>query len=151
MSKHNVSNRYQHTFRRYDRKILVYIALFVSLVSIVSNLFPSQEVNRVEVYYDNTMIFTANLDIEEVFELENTDTYAAIKDKMTIEVSWGKVRVSQSNSTKRDCSSVGWISESNQQLVCLENKIVIKVKKDNTFKLPGDVIFCDVDGSKCPL
>lgn len=145
------NNRYVHAFKRYDRKVLMYITLFVALINFSQIFVPVQEVNKVEVYYNNNLVFTTNLDIEDKFELEQSN-YEHINKKIVIEVSFGKVRIVESNSTKRDCSSMGWIQSAYEQLTCIENKIVVKLKHDDSFKLPGDVIHCDIgDKNKCPI
>lgn len=81
--------------------------------------------NLVEVYYEDNLILSANLYMDNIYTVKGLlgDVVIEVKDK--------KVRVIKENSPKNICSKEGYISDSSKPLICLPNKIVIKIVQDN--------------------
>ncbi len=52
-----------------------------------------------------------------------------------------KIRVKKENSPNHICSKEGYISDSSRTLVCLPNKIIIKITNDNTDDKLDGVIY----------
>jgi hypothetical protein len=54
---------------------------------------------------------------------------------MVIEVNTGQVRIKEETSPQNICSNMGWISQTSESLICVPNKIVIKINGlDNSDK-----------------
>lgn len=94
--------------------------LFFLILVIFFYLFYDKNINNekfVEVYQDNTVVYQDNIDKEVVLKLKNA----------VVEVKNKKVRIKESNCPYKICEHTGWISEINQQIICVPNKIYIKI------------------------
>ena len=74
-----------------------------------------------EVYYENEKILTIDLSVDDEYTVDG-----ALGD-VVIEVKNKKVRVKEENSPKNICSKEGYIGDSSRTLICLPNKIIIKI------------------------
>lgn len=74
-----------------------------------------------EVYYEDDLILSVPLDIDSEYTVEG-----ALGD-VVLEVKDGKIRVKSENSPKNICSKEGYIGDSSRTLICLPNKIIIKI------------------------
>ena len=93
-----------------DIKLIIVILVIVGILILIINL-NKKEGDTVEVYYSINNIYT----VEGLLG----DVVIEIKDK--------KVRVVKENSPKNICSKEGYISDSTKPLICLPNKVVIKI------------------------
>ena len=57
--------------------------------------------------------------------------WAYINNDYAIEVKDKKIRVKRENSPRNICSKEGFIGDSSRTLICLPNKIIIKIVGDN--------------------
>lgn len=106
--------------------ILIITIAFLCILWIVfpfAKQEPSQKI--AVVYYKNKEIKTIPLNQNETKEYE----VVGENGKIQIEVKNGKVRVKQENSPLHICSKQGFIEKSTETIVCLPNKIVIKIKE----------------------
>ena len=67
------------------------------------------------------LILSVPLDIDSEYTVEG-----ALGD-VVLEVKDGKIRVKSENSPKNICSKEGYIGDSSRTLICLPNKIIIKI------------------------
>lgn len=80
------------------------------------------------VYHNNELILKIDLNIKE----EKGYIVQGDNGEVVIKTTYGKVKVEQENSPLHLCSKQGYISSSYETIVCLPNKIVIKIiAKDN--------------------
>lgn len=107
-----------------DIKLIIFVILIVVLTIIIINLNKSKG-NTVEVYYEDDLVLSMDLYTDNIYTVKGLlgDVVIEVKDK--------KVRVVKENSPKNICSKEGYISDSTKPLICLPNKIVIKIVQDD--------------------
>lgn len=112
---------------------LVIIILTVTLFIFVGlKLSEKKEVNKALVYYNNDLVLTVDLSLE-----EQEYTVEGFNGPVTIYAGDGKIKVEDEDSPLHLCSKQGYISKSYESIVCLPNKIVIKL--DNNDELDAIV------------
>ena len=103
-----------------DIKLIIFI-IIIGFVCIFLINFNKEEGNAIEVYYEDKLILSADLNIDNVYTVDGKlgDVVIEVKDR--------KVRVLKENSPRNICSREGYISDSSKPLICLPNKIIIKI------------------------
>ena len=76
-----------------------------------------------QIYQDNALVRTVSLDVDQQFTL--TGQYTT-----TITVRDGKIAVTQSDCPGEDCVHSGWSSSSGRSIVCLPNRVEIRIMSD---------------------
>lgn len=106
------------------------VKLIVLLLIIIGGIFifigvTKKEGSIAEVYYEDEMVLSIdlNIDKEYIIDGELGDVVLEVKDK--------KIRVKEENSPKHICSKEGFIGDSSRTLICLPNKIIVKIVGDN--------------------
>ena len=117
-----------------DIKLIIVILVIVGILILIINL-NKKDGDTVEVYYKDDLVLSADLSIN------NTYTVEGLLGNVVIEIKDKKVRVVKENSPKNICSKEGYISDSSRTLVCLPNKIIIKITNDNTDDKLDGVIY----------
>jgi hypothetical protein len=106
-----------------DLKLVIIILLIALSFYAYKIYFNSDEDKKALVYYENrlvkTIILTTPGKEEFIVKGYNGD--------ILIEVENSKVRVKKETSPLHICSKQGWVSNANDILVCLPNKVVIKI------------------------
>ena len=103
---------------------LIGIVIVIFLITILGfNLFEKGS-KFARVYYQNEMVLEINLSDHRYREY-NVEGY---NGNVLIISENGKVKVEQENSPLHLCSKQGWIDSSFETIVCLPNKIVIKIE-----------------------
>lgn len=98
--------------------VLVLVVLLV-LVALTIAFALKSSASYAEVYIDGELKYTLDL---------SSDTTLEILDgKMTLCVEDGKIRVADSDCSQKLCAHSGAISKDGGMIVCLPNKVVIKV------------------------
>lgn len=107
---------------RSDIKLVVILVLIVVIFLIVLNL--NKKTGVAVVYYEDKEILRINLDIDKEYVVEGElgDVVLEVKDKM--------IRVKEENSLNHICSLEGYIKDSTRSLICMPNKIVVKISDD---------------------
>lgn len=103
-----------------DLKLIIIIGIIILLSFIVIRV-NKKEGNTALVYYEDKVIMTLDLNINKEYTVEGYlgDVIIEVKDK--------KVRVKEEVSPKHLCSKEEYTSSSLKPIICLPNKIVIKV------------------------
>ena len=103
-----------------DIKLVIFLLLTIGLIFLIITI-TKKEGTRAEVYYKNELILSIdlNIDKEYIVDGELGDVVLEVKDK--------KIRVKKENSPKNICSKEGYISDSTRTLICLPNKITVKI------------------------
>jgi len=106
---------------------LIIIVLIISLIGFLFLKVNKKEGNVANVYYENKVILSIDLNdkTERTYEVEGYNGIVSIK---TLN---GKVKVLEENSPKHLCSKQGFISNAYESIICLPNKIIIKIE-DNS-------------------
>lgn len=106
-----------------DLILIVIILLIVGIILI----FNKKEIpNQAKVYYENDLILTIDLSQNKEYDVQgyNGNVHIVVLDN--------KIKVEEENSPKHLCSKQGFISSSNETIVCLPNKILIKIESDDS-------------------
>ena len=107
---------------------LVLMLLFIILIFFTYKILDNNKNKIAKVYYEDKLIKTIFLDKDELYTVEGYN------GEVVIEVKKNKIRVIEETSEKNLCSKQGY----GDVIVCLPNKIVIKVENDDN-KLDGVV------------
>lgn len=107
---------------------LILIILVLSVIGVILLFYvkknESNENKMALVYFENNKI----LEIDLTHHDEKEYTVSGYNGDVLIKTSYGKIKVEQENSPLNLCSKQGYISSSYESIVCLPNKIVIKIK-----------------------
>lgn len=100
---------------------LVIILLFVSIVGIICFKLFSRRGNNAYVYHDGNLVLTIDLSIDNDYVVKGDlgDVFIVVRD--------GRIKVDNETSPLHLCSMQGFVSDSNQSIVCLPNKVVINI------------------------
>ena len=105
------------------KKKLVVILVSILLISLLILKITSVKTNKIaNIYYENEVILKIDLSKE-----EKEYTVKGYNGDVKIKAGNGKIKVLEETSEKHLCSKQGYISESYETIVCLPNKIVIKI------------------------
>lgn len=113
-----------------DIKLIIIILLIAITVLFVIAIIDKNNSKEALVYYDNNLVLTIDLNESE----ENIYIVDGFNGEVKIIAGNGKIKVDEEESPLHLCSKQGFIEESYESIVCLPNKIVIKIsskkKKD---------------------
>lgn len=107
-----------------DVKLIVLLLIVIGVIFIFIGV-TKEDGSMAEVYYEDKKILTIdlNIDNEYIVDGELGDVVLEIKNR--------KIRVKEENSPKHICSKEGFIGDSSRTLICLPNKIIIKIVGNN--------------------
>lgn len=108
-----------------DFKLLIIVIIISLTMFLIFNINKNNNPKIGEVYYENKLVLTLDLEKKEKKEY----TINGYNGNVIIEVNNGKIRVKEEKSPKHLCSKQGYITSSNETIVCLPNKVVIKIKE----------------------
>lgn len=105
-----------------NKKDLVLITIIISIAFIFILYFSTKKQSDIAlVYYKDDIILTIDLNINNIYEVNGE------LGKIKIEVNNSKIKVIEENSPYHLCSKQGYISKQGESIVCLPNKIIIKL------------------------
>lgn len=109
--------------------IILAIIIFILGISflLVTKLIALDNPSKADVYYDSKKILTIDLSISKAKKY----TVKGYNGDVVIEADKYKIRVIKETSPLHLCSKQGWINSSLQTIVCLPNKIIIKIVSTN--------------------
>lgn len=114
----------QLTFRRGD---LLAILLVVAMTVMTAVFFLPKNTSSqnavVQIYQDGELVKEISLGEDQTIRL--TGTY-----RNTIEIRDGKVAVTETDCPGADCAHSGWISSVGRSIVCLPNRVEIRIVGD---------------------
>jgi len=111
---------------KYDITLLIAI-IFVCLIAIIFIKTNQANYSIAKVYYDGEEVVVIDLSKDEKNEYEIEGENGVVK----IETLNNKIRVIEENSPYHLCSKQGYISKSYETIVCLPNKVLIKIEDSN--------------------
>ena len=100
---------------------LVTILLFVSIIGVICFRLFSKKGENAYVYHDGNLVLTIDLNIDNDYVVDGDlgDVLIVVRD--------GKIKVEDETSPLHLCSLQGFVSDSNESIVCLPNKVVINI------------------------
>ena len=106
-----------------DIKLIAIVLIVIIGIFIVINI-TKEKGSVAEVFYQDEKVLTIDLNIDREYTVQGDlgDVVLEVKD--------GEIRVKEENSPKHICSKEGFIGDSSRTLVCLPNKITIKIVGD---------------------
>lgn len=106
---------------------LIIIILSIVIFSLLCLLFlKNNNKKNALVYYEDQLLLKIDLSLngEHIYKVDGYN------GEIIIKTSDNKIRVESENSPNHICSNQGWIDDSYEVLVCLPNKVVIKIEDE---------------------
>lgn len=103
-----------------DIKLVVILVIIVFGIFVLINI-TKKAGSMAEVYYKDKLVLTIDLNIDSEYKVDGElgDVVLEVKDK--------KIRVKSENSPRNICSKEGYIGDSSRTLICLPNKVIVKI------------------------
>ena len=114
--------------------IVLSIGLYFGL-----NLFVDNDASIAHVYYDNRLVASLDLKLDDTVTLLKSK-YPELLADLEVEVKDGKVRISKETSPNNICSKQGWSNSSTKPLVCLPIKVYVQIESEAQNNDGGDVM-----------
>ena len=109
-----------------DKLLIVFLVPILLIILLLFKLTSVKSNKVANVYYENQVILTIDLSGE-----EQDYIVKGYNGNVKIKAGNGKIKVVEETSEKHLCSKQGYIKESYETIVCLPNKIVIKITSNN--------------------
>ena len=110
-----------------DKKLIGILFIIVFCLFTLLFFLSSKEKKNALVYFEDDLLLTIDLSKKGNFYYE----VDGLLGKVKLETIDGKIRVIEENSPNHICSKQGFINQSYEVLVCLPNKIVIKIEEQS--------------------
>lgn len=107
-----------------DLKLVVMVIVVILVLLIVMFFSRGTSEKNALVYYEDKLVLTIDLTMPG----EHEYTVNGYNGAMLIKTNDGKIKVEEENSPLHICSKQGWIENSYEVLVCLPNKVVVKIQ-----------------------
>lgn len=108
---------------KHDLKLIGILIFILVIIFGVLLLFGDDNKKQALVYYENDLVLTIDLSLMG----ENEYKVMGYNGEMIIKTQNNKIKVEEENSPLHLCSKQGWIENNYEVIVCLPNKIVIKI------------------------
>lgn len=102
-------------------KILIITIFSISVMMITISIICKQEGGQALIYHNHQVVQTVDLNIDHIYQVEGD--LGIVK----VEVKDQKIRVIEENSPYHLCSKQGYISSSNETIICMPNRIMIEI------------------------
>jgi len=108
------------TMNKSDIKLIIILFIVISLVFIFINA-TKEKGSMAEVFYEDKLVLSIDLNVDGEYKVDGElgDVVLEVKNKM--------IRVKSENSPKNICSKEGYIGDSSRTLICLPNKIIVRI------------------------
>lgn len=103
---------------------LIIILVVIIIISFSFLLFKSNNEKNALVYYEDKLVLKIDLSLTG----EHTYKVDGYNGEIVIKTLDNKIKVESENSPNHICSKQGWIRNSYEVLVCLPNKVVVKIE-----------------------
>lgn len=107
-----------------DLKLVGLILIIVLVVFGLLLIFKNDNTKNALVYYEDSLVLTIDLGLKG----EHTYKVMGYNGEMIIKTKDNKIKVEEENSPLHLCSKQGWVENSYEVIVCLPNKIVVKIE-----------------------
>ena len=108
-----------------DFALIGFLIVIISLIFILLYFGNNKKVSNAIVYYEDKEILKIDLSKDKIYTVKgyNGDVRIKVKKK--------KIKVLKEDSPLHLCSKQGYISKSYESIICLPNKIVIKLENNS--------------------
>lgn len=107
--------------------ILIFIILLIVVVSFGINHFTNAKSGKqIEIYVDNELYKTYDIDDEDEFKIESEEGYNVVK------IHNHGAQITEASCPDKVCIHEGFITKPSESIVCLPNKVHIKIITDDT-------------------
>ena len=110
-----------------DILLVSIILVIVFSIALIFKITENKNINSAFVYYEDKLVLTIDLS-----KTEQEYTVKGYNGAVTIIAGNGKIKVKEEDSPLHLCSKQGYISKSYESIVCLPNKIFIKLEDDSS-------------------
>lgn len=109
------------TFRKGDLLAVgIVILLVIGVLTGLTALNGSESGTQAQIYQDGSLLRTVSLREEQTFAVEGRYTN-------TVTVQNGRIAITSSDCPGGDCVHCGWISRAGNSVVCLPNRVEIRI------------------------
>lgn len=109
-----------------DIKLIIGLLIFLMISFSFMYIKNNNNTKKALVYYEDNLVLTIDLGLKGEHEY-HVNGY---NGDILIKTSDNKIKVEEENSPNHICSKQGYIDSSYEVLVCLPNKVVIKIEDD---------------------
>ena len=107
--------------------ILIFIILLIVVVSFGINHFTNAKSGKqIEIYVDNELYKTYDIDDEDENKIESEEGYNVVK------IHNHGAQITEASCPDKVCIHEGFITKPSESIVCLPNKVHIKIITDDT-------------------
>ena len=107
--------------------ILIFIILLIVVVSFGINHFTNAKSGKqIEIYVDNELYKTYDIDDEDEIKIESEEGYNVVK------IHNHGAQITEASCQDKVCIHEGFITKPSESIVCLPNKVHIKIITDDT-------------------
>ena len=107
--------------------ILIFIILLIVVVSFGINHFTNAKSGKqIEIYVDNELYKTYDIDDEDEIKIESEEGYNVVK------IHNHGAQITEASCPDKVCIHEGFIKKPSESIVCLPNKVHIKIITDDT-------------------
>lgn len=116
-----------------DWRLILFLLFIVLFAFILFHFFKKGHPNQALVYYENDIILKIPLQEEKQYTVKGAN------GDVTIETKNGKIRVVEENSPHHLCSTQGFIANTYETIICLPNKITIRIDSNGDHDIDATV------------
>ena len=120
--------------KKKDILLVISIIFLIIVLFIVNNNIDKEYSEAIEIYVNNEIYKTVSINAEEDLMIEIGSEYNHIK------IHDGGAEIVDASCEDNVCVNTGFISKVSERIVCMPNKVVIKVKKIENADNKEDVI-----------
>ncbi|HDJ1464554.1 TPA: NusG domain II-containing protein [Clostridioides difficile] len=118
------------------KDILLILGILVVITACygIINVINSKNAGNIEIYVDNKLYKTVSIDAKEEFKIENRGGYNIVKihDK--------GVEIVDASCPDKVCVHTGFINKPSQSIVCIPNRVSIKINTNEKNDNQEDII-----------
>lgn len=115
--------------------ILIFIILIVIAVTFgINQLINAKDGEKIEIYVDNKLYKTYDIDDEDEIKIESNEGYNVVK------IHDHGVEIDEASCPDKVCVHEGFITKPSESIVCLPNKVHIKIVSNQDYEEEEDII-----------
>ncbi|SCH36504.1 MULTISPECIES: NusG domain II-containing protein [unclassified Romboutsia] len=120
--------------KRKDIFLVISAVFMIIALFIVNNIINKAKLDAIEIYVNNEIYKTISINSEEDLDVRVGDNYNHIK------VHDGGVEIVEASCKDKVCVHSGFINKPSERIVCMPNKVVIKIKTSRDKNNKEDII-----------